>query len=234
MEQTADTGADLNDLLGGVDGTVVNVKSHGDPAFIKRGSDGFNKGVHVFGREELAMTTNPRGIINEGNELCLHWRAVDGDKGAKERVSLPHFISAGLGKGQPDFVGRLGVGLEQFILPDQPVEGGAGDLRTQKQSLFNAKPVKQRAPGNTAMRLGKHGLNGLQNVLGPDLAGFAFVGTRLVFHDRDTVFFIAAEPGLDGAPGELARVALLVGEGHLADRLDARPHGFTFSHVNGP
>jgi hypothetical protein len=55
----------------------------------------------------------------------------------------------------------------------------------------------------------------------------------LVFHDGDAVFLIAAQPGGDGAPGELAGPPLLVGEGHLTDGLDAVADGFALSHVNG-
>jgi hypothetical protein len=40
-------------------------------------------------------------------------------------------------------------------------------------------------------------------------------------------------PGLDGAPGELARVAILIGEGHLADDLDPGLDGAAFGHVDG-
>ena len=55
----------------------------------------------------------------------------------------------------------------------------------------------------------------------------------MVFHDGDAVFLVAGIPGLDGAPGELARVAVLVGEGHLADGLDAGLDGVALGHVNG-
>jgi hypothetical protein len=137
-----------------------------------------------------------------------------------------------LGKGQPDSVGRFRVGLEQFKLPDQPVEGGAGDLGTVQKSLFNAQAVKHRAFGNATMCFGQHGLDGFKNVLRLDLAGFALVGAGLFFHDGDAVLAVAAKPGGDGAPGELAGLAILVGERHLADRLDARPFGFALGHVH--
>ena len=55
----------------------------------------------------------------------------------------------------------------------------------------------------------------------------------LVFHDGDAVLLVAGVPGLDGAPGELAGVALLVGEGHLADGPDAGLDGVALGHVNG-
>jgi len=38
---------------------------------------------------------------------------------------------------------------------------------------------------------------------------------------------------LNSAPGELAPITLLVGEGHLTDRLDAGLNGVARSHVDG-
>jgi len=163
----------------------------------------------------------------------LHGRAVDLNMRPVERVGLPHLVGVGLGEGQPDFVGRLGVGLEQFKFPDQPVKSGAGDLRALKLPLFNAEAVKDGAFGNAAMRFGEHGLNGFKDVFRFDLAGLALVGAGLLFHDRDTVFAVAAQPGGDGAPGEPAGLSVLVGEGHLADGLNTRPFGFALGHVHG-
>ena len=71
------------------------------------------------------------------------------------------------------------------------------------------------------MDFGPNLADGFQHILDDHLADLAFVGAGLVFHDSDTVLLVAGEPGLDGAPGELARVAVLIGEGHLADSLDA-------------
>ena len=83
------------------------------------------------------------------------------------------------------------------------------------------------------MDFGQHGLNGFLNVSGPDLAGLALVGAGFVFHDGNAVFAVAAQPGGDGAPGELARMAILVGEGHLADGLNALSLGVALGHVHG-
>jgi len=58
VEQAADAGADLDDLLGGVDGTIVHVERMGDAAFVVGGANGLNERVHVFRREELAVATN--------------------------------------------------------------------------------------------------------------------------------------------------------------------------------
>ena len=102
VEQAADAGADLDDFLGGVNGAVVHVERVRHAAFVEGGAEGFDERVHVFRREELAVTTDARGIINEGNEPGLHRRAVDLDIRPVERVGLPHFIGVGFGKGQPD------------------------------------------------------------------------------------------------------------------------------------
>src|SRR5437899_8843686 len=47
------------------------------------------------------------------------------------------------------------------------------------------------------------------------------------------MFLVAGVPGLNSAPGELAPMTLLVGEGHLADRFDAGLNGVARSHVDG-
>ena len=73
-EQAADAGADLDDFLGGVDGAVIDVEAGGHPAFVEGGAQGLNEGIDILGREELAVTTDPAGVIEEGNETGL-----DGD-----------------------------------------------------------------------------------------------------------------------------------------------------------
>ena len=57
--------------------------------------------------------------------------------------------------------------------------------------------------------------------------------SRVGLHDGDAVLLVARIPGLDGAPGELARVAVLVGEAHLADGLDAGLDGVARRAVDG-
>lgn len=58
--------------------------------------------------------------------------------------------------------------------------------------------------------------DGFEQFLGLQVAGLAPVGARRVLQRRDAVFLVAGEPGLDRAPGELAGVPLLVGEGQRA------------------
>ena len=63
--------------------------------------------------------------------------------------------------------------------------------------------------------------------------GLALVGARLGRQGRHAVLVVAHQPGLDRAPGEPAGVAVLVGEGHLADRLDAFALAVALGHVDG-
>lgn len=83
------------------------------------------------------------------------------------------------------------------------------------------------------MKFGQDFADGFQNIFENDLADFAFVGAGFVFHFGDAMFFEAGVPGLDGAPGELARVAVLVSKGHLADGFDPGMNGVAWRHVDG-
>lgn len=74
-------------------------------------------------------------------------------------------------------------------------------------------------------------INGLHQFFGSDLARNAFVGARLNVHSRDAVVLVAVVPGLDGAPGEGAGMAILVAELHLGDLADALVAGFAFGGV---
>src|SRR5205807_6866046 len=65
------------------------------------------------------------------------------------------------------------------------------------------------------------------------LADLALVLAWPVGHAGDAVVFVAVEPGLDGASGELARVALLVEEDHGGDVVDAFLAGATEDGVDG-
>jgi hypothetical protein len=78
----------LDDFLGGVNGTVVQVKALGDAAFVEGGAKGFNEGVHVFGEEELAVAANAAGIVDKGDETGLDRGALYGDVRAVEGVAL--------------------------------------------------------------------------------------------------------------------------------------------------
>ena len=134
-------------------------------AFVEGGAEGLDERVHVFGQEELAVAADARGVIEEGDEPGLHRRAVELDIRPVERVGLPHFIGVGFGKGQAEFVGAFRVGLEQFVLLDQPAEGVGGDLRAGQQALPRCRGGRARpAVGRFAVDFGQHLADGFQHV----------------------------------------------------------------------
>src|SRR5271170_5385180 len=69
--------------------------------------------------------------------------------------------------------------------------------------------------------MGPGGVDGFEQFLGGGLADLSFVLACVVGHAGDAVVLVAVEPGLDGPPGELAWVAVLVEEGHGGDVEDA-------------
>jgi hypothetical protein len=77
------------------------------------------------------------------------------------------------------------------------------------------------------------GAQGFEQFLGSDLADLTLIFACVVGHAGDAVVFVAVVPGLDGAPGELARVALLVEEGHGGDVVDAFVAGSPQGGVDG-
>ena len=70
-QDAADAGADEGDLLGAVDGAVIDEKLLGDAAFVEGGADGLHEGVDVFLEEELAVAEDPAGVVDEGDEFGL-------------------------------------------------------------------------------------------------------------------------------------------------------------------
>ena len=113
------------------------------------------------------------------------------------------------------------VGGEQVVVANEAVEGGLGDAVWLQQALLDAEAIQGAFVGALVVEVGPGGVEGFEQFLGSDLAGLALVLAGLVGHAGDAVVFVAVEPGLDGAPGELARVALLVEEGHGGDVVDA-------------
>lgn len=111
-QEAADPGADLDDFLGGVDGAVIYVQRGGHAPLVESSLEGLNERIDVFGLEELAVTTDPRSVIEEGNETSLDRNALGLDVRAVEGVGLPHLVGVGFGEGQADFVGALCLGFE--------------------------------------------------------------------------------------------------------------------------
>ena len=124
-------------------------------------------------------------------------------------------------------------GGEQVVLADEAVEGGLGDAVGLQQALFDAEAIEGAFVGAVVVEVGLGGVDGFEEFLGRDLAGLALVLAGVVGHAGDAVVFVAVEPGLDGAPGELAWVAFLVEEGHGGDVVDAFVAGSSVDGVDG-
>lgn len=116
---------------------------------------------------------------------------------------------------------------------DEATEGVWSDLRSGEDRLLNAEAIKEGKSWGFAVGQRSDLTNGVDEFLRGDLATLAFIGSALVLHDGDAVLLEARVPGLDGAPGKLARVAILVGEGHGADRFDPGLDGIAEGHVDG-
>ena len=125
------------------------------------------------------------------------------------------------------------VGSEQVVLADEAVEGGLGDAVGVQQAVLDAEAIEGAFVGALVVEVGCGGVDGFEQFLGGDLAGLALVLAGAVGHAGDAVVFVAVEPGLDGAPGELAWVAVLVEEGHGGDVVDALVAGSSRGGVDG-
>ena len=124
-------------------------------------------------------------------------------------------------------------GSQQVVLADEAVEGGLGDAVGLQQALLDAEAIEGPLVGAAAVEVGSGGVEGFEQFLGSDLADLALVAAWPVGHAGDAVVFVAVEPGLDGAPGELAWVALLVEEGHGGDVVNAFVAGSPLDGVDG-
>src|SRR5262249_20850271 len=70
-KDAADAGADEDDFLRAVDGAVVDQQLLGDAAFVQGGTESPHQGVDVFLEEELAVTEDAAGVVEESDELGL-------------------------------------------------------------------------------------------------------------------------------------------------------------------
>ena len=189
-EQTANAGADLDDFLGGINRTVINIQTVGDPAFVESGAEGLDEGIDVFGGKELAVAADARGVVDEGDEAGLDGGAFVLEARAIEGIGLPHLVGVGFGEGQALFVLGLGLGFEHVELLDDAGEGVGGHLGACEQPLLDAEAIKDGAFGR-AVDFGQDGVNGLLDGFQGDLADLAFVGAGFVLHDRDAVLLVA-------------------------------------------
>ena len=83
------------------------------------------------------------------------------------------------------------------------------------------------------MQTRQDGINGLGESLGHDFARLAFVAAWSGFEHSQSVLLVTGVPRLNGAPGELTRMPVLIGESHLRDGIDACPDGVALGGING-
>ncbi len=233
-QDAADAGADQGDLLAAVDGAVVDEQLFGDAAFVEGGADGLHQGVDVFLEEELAVAQDAAGVVEKGDELRLFAACAAGVEVRPEHgVGLPELVGVFHAEGEAFFVVLLRVGSEQVVVAQEAVEGGLGDAVGVQETLFDAEAIEGALVGALLVEVGLGGVQGFEEFLGGDLADLALVATRVLGHAGDAVVFVAVEPGLDGAPGEAAGVALFVEEGHGGDVVDAFVAGTSVDGVDG-
>src|SRR5260370_31680842 len=70
-QEAADAGADLDDFLGGVNGSVIDVQTRRNTALVESGAQGFDEGMDILVREELAVAADARSIIGKSEEARL-------------------------------------------------------------------------------------------------------------------------------------------------------------------
>lgn len=68
MEQTAQSGTDLNDFFGSIDGAIVDIERSRDAPFVEGGLERGDQGIDVLGEEKLSVSAETTGIINESDE----------------------------------------------------------------------------------------------------------------------------------------------------------------------
>ena len=234
-QDAADAGADQGDLLAAVDRAVIDQQLFGDAAFVEGGADGLDEGIDVFLEEELAVAEDAAGVVDEGDEPGLFAGGV-GHSGVDVRsehgVGLPELVGVFHAEGEA-FLVVLVLGSKQVVLANEAVEGGLGDAVGLEQALLDAEAIEGQLVGALVVEVGPGGIEGFEQFLGSGLADVPLVLAWLVGHAGDAVVLVAVEPGLDGAPGELAWVAFLVEEGHGGDVLDAFVPGSALDGIDG-
>ena len=180
------------------------------------------------------MTTNAGCVIKKSDEASGFGFTVEFDVRAEKGVCLPHFICVFFGEGEPMFVIGLGIGFEKIVLVDDSSEGVGGNFGSRKVTLFDTDSIDEGDGWISVLtNFGLNLLDGVQDIFDTDFACFAFVASGFVVHDGDTVLFESGVPSLDGAPSELARASILVGERHLADGVDTGDDGFSGCRFDG-
>ena len=70
-QQAADAGADQGDLLGAVDGPVVDEPLFGHAALVEGRAEGLHHRIDVLLEEEFAVAEDPAGVVGEDDEFGL-------------------------------------------------------------------------------------------------------------------------------------------------------------------
>ena len=73
--------------------------------------------------------------------------------------------------------------------------------------MFNTHTVNEGLGGVLAVDFTEDLVDSILEFITGDLAHGAFVATAVIGEASDAVFVVAAEPGLDGSPSKLTRVA---------------------------
>src|SRR5690606_367937 len=220
-QEASEALADLGDLLGGVDGAMVDVHGLGDAALVQSASEGLDEGVGVLGEKEFAMAANPAGVVDEGDELGLGVSVAVFDVGPAHGVRLPELIGVGLGKREPFLVLGSSLGLEQLVAVDGAAERVGSDLLAAQKAAFDATAIHRSDVSGLVVEVREHLFDSILKQLRLHLSQPPAIGTGPGFHRGDAVLLVAGVPVLNGAPGELVAVVVVVGEDDGADVADA-------------
>ncbi len=224
-EDGAEPGANEAEFLGGVVGAVIDIDGFGDAAFVEGGLEAVDEVDGVVGRIEGTMGDDAGGIVYEADEEGFERFAMKADLQVRavECVALPEVVGVGFCKCESGFGTGVGGGFEQFVTVDDAPKGVGCDLGVAEQTFLDAGAVNFGDVVFFPVKGWEDLLNGFEEVLGGDFAGGSFVGPG--WWIGDAVFAVVIPPGLDGAPGELAGVAVLVEEDGLTDGLVASEVG---------
>jgi hypothetical protein len=219
-KDATDAGTDERDLLRRVDRSVVDEQLLGNAPLVEGGAERLDQRIDVFFEEELAMTENSAGIIDEGDQLGLLLHRAVGHEGSEHGVGLPELIGVLHAEGQATLV--VGdIGFEKIVFADEAVEGRRGDLFSSQQPPFDAEAINARLVIAFFVEVRQRGVDRLHHFFRRDFSKLAFVLSRLARHPSDAMNFVAVVPGLDGSPGEGSRVAFFVDEGHGSNVADS-------------
>lgn len=197
-EDSAESGADLAELFGGVVGAVVGVDGLGDASFVEGVLEAIDEVFGVVGVVEAGIGDDAGGVVDKGDEEdllgCGSFGGVGpvevAEVGSVQGVDLPEFVGVGFGKGETAF--RV-VGLfafEEVVFVDGAAEGTRCDLVAAEVALFDAGAVEGLdIEGSVRLFATLAGMgtskgwqgffDGGEDVFGGDFAQGAFVGTQI-------------------------------------------------------